>query len=104
MSHLVSKKEERHLKSLTISASRRLPGKDGLWGMLGAARASTWAVLAAVCSKQASASPRPGLSLGSGEKADCHGDPGGADTAGPSPSPAPSSGWTTAVAAGEEAS
>ena len=41
---------------------------------------------------------------GSGEKADCHGDPGGADTAGPSPSPAPSSGWTTAVAAGEEAS
>ena len=69
MSHLVSKKE-RHLKSLTISASRRLPGKDGLWGRLGAARASTWAVLAAVCSKQASASPRPGLSLGSGEKAE----------------------------------
>ena len=56
--------------------------------------------LTAMSPQQAAA----GRAGGSGEKADCHGDPGGADTAGPSPSPAPSSGWTTAVAAGEEAS
>ena len=60
----------RHLKTLTISAGRRLPGKGGLWGRLGAAQSSAQAVSAAVCSKQASASPRPGLSLGSGEKAE----------------------------------
>lgn len=60
----------RHCRQLPAEGGSPETRQRGLWGGLGAAHPPAQAVLAAVCSKQASAPPRPGLSLGSGEKAE----------------------------------